>query len=106
MAVTKTDDTETIPGTTISKFTGSGSTTWTCPAGVTEIEILLVAGGASGAFSRGGGGGAGGLIAKNVTVTPSTEYNITIGAGGVGTTSSPYHNPGGNSTAFGETTVS
>ena len=40
-----------------------GSSTWTCPAGVTEVEYLVVAGGGGGASGQGGGGGAGGYRA-------------------------------------------
>ena len=43
--------------TVIQTFTATS--TWTCPAGVTEVEYLVVAGGGSGgAQNYGGGGGA------------------------------------------------
>ncbi|HEY7804655.1 MAG TPA: hypothetical protein VIC30_09530, partial [Orrella sp.] len=42
-------------------FTASGS--WVCPAGVTEVEYLVVAGGGGGGSLAGGGGGAGGFRA-------------------------------------------
>ena len=45
--------------TVIQTFTSS--TTWVCPAGVTEVEYLVVAGGGAGGFNLAGGGGAGGL---------------------------------------------
>ena len=67
-------------------FTASG--TWTVPTGVASAQVILVgAGGGGGGGSRdvaGGGGGAGAVVVKNVTVTPGTTYQITVGAGGQG----------------------
>ena len=57
------------------------NTTWTCPAGVTSIEVLVVAGG--GAGNGGTGGGAGGLIYNPAySVVAGTQYTVTVGAGG------------------------
>jgi len=65
--------------------TSSGANTWTCPAGVTSTEILIVAGGA-GSSGYGGGGGAGGVVHNtSYTVVPAVEYDITVGAGSAGT---------------------
>lgn len=72
--------------------------TFTPPSGVTEVEYLVVAGGAGGGglpgggnFGGAGGGGAGGLLSSTgYTVTPLQGYNVVIGAGGasgVGNTS-------------------
>ena len=44
--------------TVVQTFTATS--TWRCPAGVTEVEYLVVAGGGSGGRDIGGGGGAGG----------------------------------------------
>ena len=41
--------------TVVDTFVATG--TWTCPAGVTEVEYLVVAGGGGGGRSIGGGGG-------------------------------------------------
>lgn len=82
-------------GTTVTQqtqaFTSTG--TFTTPAGVTRIEVLLVGGGGgaggqaaiatTGHFVTGGGGG-GGVNRQILTVTPSTAYTVTIGAGGAG----------------------
>ena len=70
--------------TVIDSFTSTGSDTWTCPSGVTSIEVLTVAGGGGGAgYYGGGGGGAGGIVhASSYTVVPGTVYDLTIGAGG------------------------
>lgn len=71
--------------TTIQSFTSVGTNTWTCPAGVTSVEVLVVAGGGGGGSFNGGGGGAGGLIYRNnYPVTPGNGYTVTVGAGGLG----------------------
>lgn len=62
--------------------------TWTCPSGVTQVLVQeIVGGGGGGAGSstsvNGGGGGEGCRIrSKWITVVPTTEYTLTIGAGG------------------------
>ena len=50
--------------TVVQRFLASG--TWTCPTGVTTVDYLVVAGGASGGVNFGGGGGAGGFRAAFV----------------------------------------
>ena len=67
-------------------FTSTGSATWTCPANVTSVEILVVAGAAGGGGSPGsGGGGAGGIVHHaTYTVVPGIVYDISVGAGGAG----------------------
>lgn len=70
---------------------------WTAPAGVTKVIILEMVGagaGGSGAYYEinsgytGGGGGEGARIENVVlTVVPTTEYTLTVGAAGAaGTT--------------------
>lgn len=80
------------------------STTWTCPAGVTQVRARVWAGGAAGANSTaqansGGGGGGGGYGEGVYTVVPGAAYTITVGAGGSGTagSSSANGNAGGAS---------
>ena len=61
------------------------SKTWTVPAGVTEIRVMLFGGGGGGFsndYNRGGGGGSGYLAKGEFEVIPGSEYVITIGAGG------------------------
>ena len=65
------------------------NTSWTAPAGVNQVEVLVVAGGGSGgnaianSGTPGGGGGAGGLVYNaNYPVTPGQTYAISVGAGG------------------------
>jgi len=56
--------------------------------GSLAIEYLTVAGGGGGGFRAGGGGGAGGVKTDTASLTYSTPYTITVGAGGLGTTDS------------------
>ena len=78
----------------------SPSFTWTCPTGVTSIQVEAWSGGGGGGGASSntriyvGGGGAGGNYAKQtaVTVIPGRTYNVNIGAGGIA---------GANTTAFG-----
>lgn len=85
--------------------------TWTCPASINKIKVEAWGGGGGGggAYLAGfAGGGAGGsyVINENVTVVPTTSYNVTVGAGGAqsGTGINGVNgNPGGNTT-FGSTT--
>ena len=73
-------------GAETEAFTANG--TWTVPAGVTLIDVLVVAGGGGGGSTtaqsgRGGAGGAGGLIfIPDWDVTGSATYAVVVGAGG------------------------
>lgn len=70
--------------TTVATFTTVTTTTWTVPANVTSVEVLVVAGGGGGG-RFGGGGGAGGVIYNpNYRVTPGQTITVTVGAGGAG----------------------
>lgn len=65
--------------------TGTGTFTWTAPAFVTKVNMIMVGGGGGGGGrgKTGGGGGGGALTyANTVPVIPGTTYNITVGAGG------------------------
>jgi len=86
----------------VSVTSGSATTTttsWTCPTGVTRIEVLVVAGGGAGGGYHGGGGGAGGVIYNSAfPVTPATTYTVTVGQGGsAATQTSNTGNAGSNS---------
>ncbi len=75
---------------TLASFTTVGTTSWTCPAGVYSVEVLVVAGGGGGGAWVGGGGGGGGVIYRPAfPVVPGTAYTVTVGAGGDGE-----YNPG------------
>ena len=87
-------------GYTIYTFTTAGTCFWTVPNGVTDVEILAVAGGGGGGYAwdnAGAGGGAGGQV-KTGTATLSTTLEVTVGAGGsAGIVSSTRGGTGGNS---------
>ena len=77
----------------------SSSTSWTCPSGVTQVQVELwgAGGGAGGRAgvtgtggcysalggARGGYGGTGGYNKQVLNVTPGQVYNITVGQGGL-----------------------
>lgn len=68
-------------------FNASGS--WTAPADVDSVELLLVGGGGGGGGTRSdserrvaGGGGGGQVLHTYTSVTPGSNYAIVIGAGG------------------------
>jgi hypothetical protein len=95
----RTSNTSTL----VSAFTTVGSTTWTCPANVTVVEVLVVGGGGGGGCgqSRSGGGGGGGVVYNtSYPVTPTTVYTVVVGGGGAGQTNqnaTPAANQGGSS---------
>ena len=79
-----------LPGTNSVVFTIVGTTSWHCPAGVTSVRYLVVAGGGGGGWSYGSGGGAGGFrTATGYPVTPGNNYTVTVGARGNGATNCP-----------------
>lgn len=64
--------------------TFTSSTTWTCPSGVTSVDAECWGGGGDGggySGTYGGGGGGGGAYSKktSISVTPSSEYTVTVG---------------------------
>ena len=88
--------------TTPTTSTQYAARTWTVPAGITSVDVLVVAGGGGGGMSNGstptgGGGGGGGIVlATGQTVTPASSVTVWTGYGGQGGNCSP-GNPGGNS---------
>lgn len=94
-------------------FTSNGS--WTCPEDVTSVLVIGCGGGAGGGaggsdattIGFGGCGGGGSILVSNyVSVTPSTIYSITIGAGGVGGAGAVPNGGGGTGSDGGDTTFS
>ena len=77
-------------------FTSSG--TWTRPAGVNWVEVILVGGGGAGTS---GVAGAGGQVKKRI-LTITGNLTITIGIGGVAEASES----GGNSSISGGASLS
>jgi hypothetical protein len=71
-------------GECLVTFTTAGvANSWTAPAGVTSIQLLVVGGGGGGGIDGGSGGGGGGAYQTSATaVTPSSVYNVYVGNGG------------------------
>jgi hypothetical protein len=73
--------------TSDSVYDGALIGSFTVPAGVTKINVYLVAGGGGGGIGpcvNAGGGGGGAAYYQNYVVTPGTTYQIKVGAGGQG----------------------
>ena len=81
-------------------YSNPGDYTWTAPAGVTKISVVLIGGGGGGGQGAGGPAGGGGALAykNNITVVPGVSYNLTVGMGGTDATGPGHKNDGGNST--------
>ena len=71
-------------------FTTSG--TWTKPAGITKIKVIVIGGGGGGAQHAGSngstptGGAGGGTAIKFITTGIGSTETVTVGAGGAGGT--------------------
>lgn len=74
------------------EYEGSGTTAtthqWRCPTGVNTVRVTAFGGGGSGGTgggtAGGGGGGSGEMAQSVISVTPGTDYAISIGGGGSG----------------------
>lgn len=68
----------------IATFLDSGA--WTCPAGVTSVQALIVAGGGGTVGTSnnytGGAGGGGVVYSSSVIVIPGVTYPVIVGEGG------------------------
>ena len=67
----------------IETITGTGAGNWTVPNGVTNVSVILVAGGGSGGSGTGGGGGGGGMVEVTsfpVSAGSSVPYSVGSGA--------------------------
>lgn len=92
--------------TTTDAFTSSG--TWTVPASTTQADIFMIGGGGPGGSGGSGGGGGGGAVLRNTTwaVTPGQQWTVTIGAGGVASTSNSVLGTNGGDTSIAYTPAS
>jgi len=93
----------------VDKFTGTGTYTWTVPSGITQADVLVVAGGGGGGRGGegsgwGGGGGAGGLIFR-ANEPVSGTINVVVGAGGARGASRDYRGSNGSNSTFGSITA-
>jgi PKD repeat protein len=99
--------TDCVPGFTIVRWTATGSTTWTPPAGVTSVRALVVAGGGGGGggyFSA--GGGAGGMVEHDAkSVTPGVPVTVTVGGGGTGGATFGFVGARGTNSVFSDITA-
>ena len=112
--------TEVVGDYTFVHFNTVGDCAWTVPAGVDQVDFVIVGGGGGGgaggartascalvgtpaAFPRFGGGGAGGaggvVTTGQLLVTAGNQVTVTVGAGGAGGTTSPC--PAGGSSSGG-----
>ncbi len=93
----------------ITSFTSTGAFTYTVPAGVSSVQVLVLAGGGAGNNIGGGGGGGGVVIHNSFPVTPGGTVPGTVGSGASAPPSSNHTIPspgnrGGDST-FGTLTA-
>ena len=80
-------------------FTGG---TYTILANSTyTITYLIVGGGGAGGTSHGGGGGAGGVLSGTISLTAGINYTITVGLGGIPSSTLNGTSNGGNSSIAG-----
>jgi len=70
---------------TVYTFRANG--TFSPPAGITSVSVLVVAGGGGGA-SFSGGGGAGGLIYNSAYAINGSNISVVVGDGGAGSSTS------------------
>lgn len=87
-------------------FTSGG--TWTKPAGINLVRVIVVGGGGGGGgttaganTSCSGGGGGGGTAIETIDVTGTSSETVTIGAGGAGGASGGSTGSTGGTSSFG-----
>ncbi len=88
-----------------SPQTFSATGTWTCPAGVTSVQVECWGAGGAGGSAKGtstlraaAGGGAGGAYAKStISVTAGVTYTVTVGTGGITSLTNGTASAGGDS---------
>jgi hypothetical protein len=95
----------TVNAPASTSFTSSG--TFSVPAGITAVDVLVVAGGGTGGTQHAGGGGAGGLIfMPSYPVTPGGTVTVTVGGGGgVNPGTQPIPSTQGQDSVFGTLTA-
>ena len=81
---------------TTETFNTPGTTTWTVPGGIDQIEVEAIGGGGGGGptfvtpgdSQQSGGGGSGAYSKSILNVIPGEEYYIVVGSGAESTSSS------------------
>jgi hypothetical protein len=80
------------------------NTTFTVPAGVSQVTVMAQGGGGGGGSAggsvqnNGGGGGGGACVVATVAVTPNQQIAVTIGGAGTGAVTYGNGTNGGNTT--------
>jgi hypothetical protein len=90
-------------------FTTPGANTWTKPAGINKVLVMLVGGGGGGGgvdantgqLSVGSNGSGGGYSQKLIDVTAIASETVTIGAAGAGGAAGANNGAQGGTTSFG-----
>ena len=94
------DTTNDIPGYRVHMYTNAGSGTFEVSAGG-DVEVLVVAGGGGGGRFAGGGGAGGVIFSNAVAVVVGSNYTVTVGAGGTGSTANYVVGGTGGDSVFG-----
>ena len=93
----------------VTSFTSTGAFNYTVPAGITSVQVLVLAGGGSGNNIGGGGGGGGVVIHNSFPVTPGGTVPGTVGSGASAPPSSNHGVPSagnrGDDSTFGTLTA-
>ncbi len=81
---------QTVGPYVATKYTTTGTKTYSVPGGVTRLKVECWGGGGRGSsitsfIQSGGGGGGGAYASKIVTVTAGSVWSLTVGAGSTGT---------------------
>jgi prepilin-type N-terminal cleavage/methylation domain-containing protein len=93
-------------------LSGAGTTSWTVPNGVTQVQYLIVAGGGGGGRSQenptghggSGGGGAGGLLSGTGFIV-NGNISVIVGSGGLPATVADTKGGNGSSSTFSSITA-
>lgn len=93
---------------TVITDTTAGSSTWTCPAGVTSITVECWGAGGGGGFAKyqytaAGSGAGGSYINYTMPVIPGKTYYMNVGTGGIGGQDSVTAGGNGGASYFGST---
>lgn len=78
-------------------YTAPGTSSFPVPAWVNQVYAEIWGGGGGASGGAGGCGGAGGYAAGWLSVTPSTNVPVVVGAGGVGAANTAQAGSGGTS---------
>ncbi len=80
-------------------YTSAGTFSWTAPAGVSSVCVVVVGAGGSGRKDHDSCGGGGGALAykNNITVSPGSSYTVGVGSPGASRTSAQDGQDGGDS---------